>query len=87
MKLFLRVSTWRQAIDEFICNFLILHMYSYVLHFSMIRGCINVLMYYVFMYVLFIYLMYFVLSKINYYLFMFDYFHFGSSSCHGVPDC
>ena len=20
-------------------------------------------------------------------LFMFDYFHFGSSSCHGVPDC
>ena len=66
MKLFLRVSTWRQAIDEFICIFLILHMYSYVFHFSMIHGCINVLMYYVFMYVLFIYLMYFVLSKINY---------------------
>lgn len=82
MKLFLRVSTWRQAIDEFICNFLILHMYSYVFHFSMIHGCINVLC----IHVCIIYL-FDVFCIVQDKLFMFDYFHFGSSSCHGVPDC
>ena len=60
MKLFLRLSTWRQAIDEFICNFLILHMYSIILMFFIFPWSAGVLMYYVFMYVLFIYLMYFV---------------------------